>query len=72
MTELRYTSKVTPTVFCASLNATQYLENPFFQSRMKHLAIDFHYVLEKVQQGTLNVTQIFDDGELADDFTKPL
>lgn len=39
---------------------------------MKHLALDFHFVREKVQQGTLRVQHIVGDDQLADALTKPL
>ncbi|KAL4585395.1 hypothetical protein LXL04_010015 [Taraxacum kok-saghyz] len=39
---------------------------------MKHLALDFHFVREKVQQGTLRVQHIAGDDQLADALTKPL
>ena len=39
---------------------------------MKHLVIDFHYVREKVKKGSLRVTRIFGDDQLADAPTKPL
>ena len=39
---------------------------------MKHSALDFHYVREKVQADTHHVTHIFGDDQLADVLTKPL
>ena len=72
MSELGYASTITPTIFCDNLSATHYFANPVFHSRMKHLAIDFHYIREKVQKGTLCVTHISGDDQLVDALTKPL
>ena len=72
MSELSYASMVTPTIFCDNLSATHYSTNLVFHSRMKHLAIDFHYVREKVQQGTLRVTHISGVDQHVDALTKPL
>ena len=72
MTELGYAFTITPTIFCNNLSATHYSTNFIFHSRMKHLAIDFHYVRDKVQGGTLRVTHILEDDQLADALTKRL
>ena len=72
MTELGYASTITPTIFCDNLIATHYSASPVFHSRTKHLAIDFHYVRDKVQGGTLRVTHILEDDQLADALTKRL
>lgn len=39
---------------------------------MKDLALDFHFVREKVQEGSIRVTHINGDDQLADALTKPL
>ena len=39
---------------------------------MKHIAIDFHFVREKVQSGTLRVSHVASADQLADSLTKPL
>lgn len=72
MSELGYSSQIIPTIFCDNLSATQYPADPVFHSRMKYLALDFHYVREKVQANTLHVTHISGDDQLADVLTKPL
>lgn len=46
------------TIICDNLSAIHYSAKSVFHSRMKHLAIDFHYVREKVQAGILNITHI--------------
>lgn len=39
---------------------------------MKHLAVDFDFVQEKGHQGTIRVTHIYGDDQLADALTKSL
>ena len=70
--ELGFKSTTLPTIFCDNLSATNYSANPIFHSRMKHLALDFHFVREKVQDGSIRVTHINGDDQLADALTKPL
>ncbi|KAD5960622.1 hypothetical protein E3N88_12094 [Mikania micrantha] len=72
LSELGYKSSVTPTVYCDNLYATHYSANPVFHSRMKHLALDFHFVREKVNTRTIRVTHIHADDQLADALTKML
>ncbi|CAH1451689.1 unnamed protein product [Lactuca virosa] len=72
ISELGFKSNTTPTIYCDNLDATSYSANPIFHSRMKHLALDFHFVRERVQQGTLRVIHIAGDDQLEDALTKPL
>ncbi|KAJ9548602.1 hypothetical protein OSB04_021145 [Centaurea solstitialis] len=72
LSELGYKSTTTPTIFCDNLSAVHYSANPVFHSRMKHLALDFHFVREKVQDGSIRVTHIKGDDQLADALTKPM
>ena len=72
LSELGYNSTMQPTIYCDNLGATHYSANPIFHSRMKHLALDFHFVREHVQHNTLRVTHISGDDQLADVLTKPL
>ncbi|KAJ8769224.1 hypothetical protein K2173_000999 [Erythroxylum novogranatense] len=46
--------------------------NPVFHSRMKHVAIDFHFIREQVQNGVLRVAHVSSADQLADTLTKPL
>ncbi|KAL9239991.1 hypothetical protein vseg_014258 [Gypsophila vaccaria] len=70
--ELRLQITATPTVFCDNHGATSLSANPVFHSRMKHLALDYHFIREKVQSGKLRVTRVANDDQLADALTKPL
>lgn len=61
-----------PVIYCDNLGATHLSANPVFHSRMKHLALAFHFIREQVQHGSLCVTHIPTGDQLADALTKPL
>jgi hypothetical protein len=46
--------------------------NPILHARTKHIAIDYHFVREKVALGTLITRFVPSSSQLADLFTKPL
>lgn len=70
--ELGLSLSSAPVVYCDNLGATHYSANPLFHSRMKHVALAFHFVREQVQQGRLRVCHIPSADQLADVLTKPL
>lgn len=72
LNEISISSSTIPVIYCDNLSATSYSANPVFHSRMKHLALYFHFVREKVQQGSIWVQHIAGDDQLADALTKPL
>ena len=39
---------------------------------MKHVAIDFHFIRDQVQSGSLRVAHVSSSDQLADALTKPL
>ena len=61
-----------PVIYCDNIGATKLSANPVFQSRMKHLGVDYHFIRERVQSGSLRVTTIHNDDQLADILTKSL
>lgn len=72
LSELGVNSASTPTLFCDNIGETYLSANPVFHSRMKHLALDYHFVREQVQGGVLRVSHICLADQLADALTKPL
>lgn len=54
------------------MGATYLAANPVFHSRMKHLALDYHFVRDNVQAGALRVSHVSTKDQLADALTKPL
>ncbi|KAL6328629.1 hypothetical protein AAG906_003314 [Vitis piasezkii] len=59
--ELGIVLPTVPTVYCDNVGATYVSANPIFHSRMKHIAIDFHFV-----------SHVHPADQLADSLTKPL
>lgn len=49
--------------------STHLCENPVFHSWMKHIALDYHFVREQVQDGTLRVSHVSYADQLADALT---
>ena len=72
LTELGLFLTSTLTIYCDNVGATYLSANPIFHSRMKHLALDFHFVRQNVQSGALRVAHISTHDQLADALTKPL
>ncbi|KAJ0088413.1 hypothetical protein Patl1_32814 [Pistacia atlantica] len=59
-------------VYCDNVGATQLCSNLVFHSRMKHVAIDFHFIFDQVQGGSLWIAHVSFVDQLADALTKPL
>jgi len=59
-------------IYCDNIGATQLSSNPIFHSRMKHVAVDYHFIRDQVQSGQLRVTHVSSADQLADLLTKPL
>lgn len=55
-----------PVIYCDNIGATYVCANPVFHSRMKHIAIDFHFVRDKVSKGLLHVSHVATNNQLAD------
>ncbi|KAI4346069.1 hypothetical protein L6164_013151 [Bauhinia variegata] len=65
-------SRSVPHLYCDNIEATYLCSNPVFHSRMKHIALDYHFVRQLVQQGQLLISHISTKDQLADGLTKPL
>lgn len=72
LSELGITLPRPPTLFCDNLGATFLCANPVFHSRMKHVALDFHFIRGQIQHGMLRVSHVNIKDQLADVLTKPL
>ncbi|WZZ19965.1 hypothetical protein YC2023_121352 [Brassica napus] len=72
ITELGLKQLTTPAIYCDNIGATYLAANPVFHSRMKHLALDYHFVRNLVQAGRIRVSHVTSADQLADALTKPL
>ena len=72
LSELEAPSPTKPVIYCDNIGATYLAANPVFHSRMKHLALDYHFVRQFVQSGELRVSHVNSADQLADALTKPL
>ena len=72
LSELLTPVQLLPTLFSDNLSVTYLSTNHVFHSRMKHLAIDYHFVRDLVQSSELRVVHVSDGDELADVLTKSL
>ncbi|KAK2978125.1 hypothetical protein RJ640_028679 [Escallonia rubra] len=61
-----------PALFCDNTGATYLCANLVFHSRMKHIALDYHFVGECVTNGTLRVHHVNSKDQLADILTKAI
>ena len=70
--DLGVTLQSIPVLYSNNLGATYLCANPVFHSRMKHLAIDYHFVRDLVHHRPLRVAHISGSDQLADALTKSL
>ena len=59
-------------IYCDNVGATNLCSNPIFHSSMNHVALDYHFIREQVQNGLLWVAHVSSADQLADALTKPL
>lgn len=70
--ELHVQIPTTPHLYCDNTGATYLCANPVYHSRMKHVALDYHFVREKVAVGLIRVYHISTKDQPADTLTKRL
>ncbi|RVW96171.1 Retrovirus-related Pol polyprotein from transposon RE1 [Vitis vinifera] len=70
--ELRVSLPKLLVIHCDNVDATYLCANLVFHSCMKHISIDFHFLRDKVDQGSLIVFYISSGDQFADTVTKLL
>nr|GEU43114.1 hypothetical protein [Tanacetum cinerariifolium] len=59
-------------IYCNSKSVIAISYNPVQHSRMKHIAVRYHFIKEHVEKGTIELYFVKTDYQLADIFTKAL
>ena len=59
-------------VLCDNTSAINIAKNPIQHSRTKHIEIRHHFIRDHVQKGSIDLSFVGTDDQLADIFTKPL
>ena len=70
--ELSLQLSKTPIINCDNFGATYLSINSIFHSKMKHIAINFHFMRDHVINGNLIVSYISTKDQLANALTKSL
>ena len=67
-----YDSTRPVTLFCDNMSSMQLASNPVFHARTKHIEVHYHFVREKVLDGTIEMVYVSTQDQVADIFTKAL
>ncbi|GKF02958.1 hypothetical protein Tco_0029881 [Tanacetum coccineum] len=60
------------TLFCDNQSALYLARNPAFHSKTKHIRVQYHFVREKMEEGTMDLQKIHTDVNVADYLTKAI
>lgn len=72
MAEMGLNSSDQLVIYCDNVGATNLCDNTVFHSRMKHVALDYHFIRQLVLSRTLRVAHVSSKDQLVDAFMKPL
>jgi hypothetical protein len=64
--------KIKPMLYADNQGAIALTENPVFHNKTKHVENRYHYIRERVAEGSIAVKYISTDNMIADGLTKPL
>jgi hypothetical protein len=64
--------KIKPMLYADNQGAIALTENPVFHNKTKHIENQYHYIRERVAEGSLWVRYVSTDNMIADGLTKPL
>jgi hypothetical protein len=55
-----------------STSALSVAKNPVLHSKIKHIEVRYHFLIDNVEKGKITLIHVPTHGQLADTFTKPL
>ncbi|PKU85270.1 uncharacterized protein LOC114579062 [Dendrobium catenatum] len=70
--ELRLSQPIPTKIFCDNTSAIALANNPIFHARTKHIEIDFHFLRQHIDAGSICIEHISSVDQIADALTKPL
>ncbi|MCO5609077.1 hypothetical protein L7F22_063299 [Adiantum nelumboides] len=59
-------------IHCDNLSSIQLARNPVFHAKTKHIEVHYHFIRERVLDGSIDLTFVRTDEQVADIFTKAL
>ncbi|MCO5602945.1 hypothetical protein L7F22_057086 [Adiantum nelumboides] len=59
-------------IHCDNLSSIQFAQNPVFHAKTKHIEVHYHFIRERVLDGSIDLTFVRTDQQVADIFTKAL
>ncbi|MCO5572927.1 hypothetical protein L7F22_026688 [Adiantum nelumboides] len=59
-------------IHCDNLSSIQLARNPVFHAKTKHIEVHYHFIIERVLDGSIDLTFVRTDDQVADIFTKAL
>ena len=62
----------TTMILCGSQSYIKMTENPMFHDKSKHIEIQYFYIRDMVEKGSINIQYVSTDEQVANVFTKPL
>ena len=70
--ELKIGSSSPTPIFCDNISSIKLVRNPLMHQRTKHIELEHHYIREKYDDGTIDITYVPTHSQQADLLTKPL
>jgi hypothetical protein len=70
--ELGFTTSGNITLYCDNMSTIKLINNPVMHQRPRHIDIKYHYIREKVKDGTISIQHMPTTDQVADILTKPL